>query len=121
VVLPPVQQADRIGDVSRGDRELIVVDSNVLAAEEPYAPDAVRLFTLTRKRQIAWALQPQAQELKAALDVFIQERSLIAHAARTRTGDLPEVKKHRVLRVLTRNNAVSYFLLRGEPAASTTS
>jgi hypothetical protein len=28
----------------RGDRELTVVDSNVLDAEQPYAPDAVRLF-----------------------------------------------------------------------------
>jgi len=116
VVLAPAQQADLLEEVSRGERELTVVDSNVLAAEQSYAPDAVRLFTLTRKRPIAWALAPQARELKAALDLFIQEQSLIAHAGRKRPGDLPEVKKHRVLRVLTRNNAVSYFLYRGEPA-----
>jgi membrane-bound lytic murein transglycosylase F len=116
VVPPPAQQADLLADVSRGDRELTVVDSNLLPSEEQFAPDAVRLFALTRKRPIAWALHPQAKELKTALDLFIQEQSLIAHAGRKRTGDLPEVKKHRVLRVLTRNNAVSYFLYRGEPA-----
>jgi membrane-bound lytic murein transglycosylase F len=116
VALPPAQQADLLDDVSRGDRELTVVDSNLLPSEEQFAPDAVRLFALTRKRPIAWALHPQAKELKTALDLFIQEQSLIAHAGRKRTGDLPEVKKHRVLRVLTRNNAVSYFLYRGEPA-----
>ena len=116
VVLAPAQQADLLADVSRGDRELTVVDSNLLPSEEQFAPDAVRLFALTRKRPIAWALHPQAKELKTALDLFIQEQSLIAHAGRKRTGDLPEVKKHRVLRVLTRNNAVSYFLYRGEPA-----
>ena len=116
VVLPPAQQADLLADVSRGDRQLTVVDSNILPTEEPFAPDAVRLFALSRKRPIAWALHPRAKELKAALDLFIQEQSLIAHAGRKRPGDLPEVKKHRVLRVLTRNNAVSYFLYRGEPA-----
>ena len=116
VVLPPAQQADLLGDVSRGDRELTVVDSNLLASEEQFAPDAVRLFALNRKRPIAWALSPASKDLKSTLDLFIQEQSLIAHAKRTRTGDLPDVKKHRVLRVLTRNNAVSYFLYRGEPA-----
>lgn len=91
-----------------------MADSNVLAAELEWAKDAVSLFPLARKRPIAWALHREAKELKAALDVFIQERALVAHAARNRTGDLPEIKKRGVLRVLTRNNAVSYFLLRGE-------
>jgi peptidoglycan lytic transglycosylase F len=40
----------------------------------------------------------------------------VAHAGRTWAGDLAGVKQHRVLRVLTRNNAVSYFLLRAEAA-----
>jgi len=91
-VLGPVQQAELIGEVNRGDRELAVVDSNV------------------------WAIHPEAKQLKVALDLFIQQRALVAHAERTWSGDMGDVKKHRVLRVLTRNNAVSYFLLRGEAA-----
>jgi membrane-bound lytic murein transglycosylase F len=113
-ILSPVLQTELLDEVSRGERELTVADSNVLAAEQEWAKDAVPLFPLARKRPIAWALHPDAKELKAALDVFIQERSLVAHAERNRTGDLPEIKKRGVLRVLTRNNAVSYFLLRGE-------
>ncbi|MGZ6069758.1 MAG: transporter substrate-binding domain-containing protein [Myxococcaceae bacterium] len=113
-VLGPVQQTDLIGQVSRGERELAVVDSNVWEAEREWNKDAVVLFPVARKQPIGWAVRPESKQLKAALDLFIQERALVAHADRTWTGDLAGVKKHRVLRVLTRNNAVSYFLLRGE-------
>jgi membrane-bound lytic murein transglycosylase F len=115
-VLGPVQQAELIGEVNRGDRELAVVDSNVWEAERAWNANAVALFPIARKRPIAWAIHPEAKQLKAALDLFIQQRALVAHADRTWSGDLADVKKHRVLRVLTRNNAVSYFLLRGEAA-----
>lgn len=112
----PVRQAELLGAVDRGERELTVVDSNVWEAERSWNRNAVALFPVARKRQIAWAVRPESKQLKAALELFIQERSLVAHAERTWAGDLAEVKKHRVLRVLTRNNAVSYFLLRGEAA-----
>jgi len=115
-VLDPNQQSELIAEVSRGERELAVVDSNVLDAERAWSPHAVALFPIAHKRSIAWAVHPAAKQLKAALDLFIQERALVAHAARTWTGDMADVKKHRVLRVLTRNNGVSYFLLRGEAA-----
>jgi len=115
-VLGPVQQAELIGEVNRGDRELAVVDSNVWEAERAWNPNAVALFPIARKRPIAWAIHPEAKQLKVALDLFIQQRALVAHAERTWSGDMGDVKKHRVLRVLTRNNAVSYFLLRGEAA-----
>ncbi|HET6984827.1 MAG TPA: transporter substrate-binding domain-containing protein [Myxococcaceae bacterium] len=115
-VLGAVQQSELIGEVQRGERELAVVDSNVWDAERGWNPGAQALFPIARKRSIAWAVHPEAKQLKAALDLFIQQRALIAHADRTWSGDLADVKKHRVLRVLTRNNAVSYFLLRGEAA-----
>jgi membrane-bound lytic murein transglycosylase F len=115
-VLGAVQQSELIGEVHRGERELAVVDSNVWDAERAWNPGAQALFPIARKRSIAWAVHPEAKQLKAALDLFIQQRALIAHAERTWSGDLAHVKKHRVLRVLTRNNAVSYFLLRGEAA-----
>ena len=115
-VLGAGQQSELIGEVNRGERELAVVDSNVLDAERTWNKGVVQLFPIARKRSIAWAVHPEAKQLKTALDLFIQQRALIAHAARTWSGDIADVKKHRVLRVLTRNNAVSYFLLRGEAA-----
>jgi membrane-bound lytic murein transglycosylase F len=115
-VLGAIQESELIGEVHRGERELAVVDSNVWDAERAWNPGAQALFPIARKRSIAWAVHPEAKQLKAALDLFIQQRALIAHAERTWSGDLADVKKHRVLRVLTRNNAVSYFLLRGEAA-----
>jgi len=115
-VLGAVQQSELIGEVNRGERELAVVDSNVWDAEREWNKNVAVLFPIARKRAIAWAVHSEAKQLKAALDLFIQERALVAHAGRTWAGDLAGVKKHRVLRVLTRNNAVSYFLLRAEAA-----
>src|SRR5215470_15632287 len=40
-VLPPVQQAELLQEVSQGVRELTIVDSNVLAAEQQWAKEAV--------------------------------------------------------------------------------
>ncbi len=115
-VLGQGQQSELIGQVNRGEHELAVVDSHVWDAERAWNKGVVALFPIARKRSIAWAVHPEAKQLKAALDLFFQERALVAHADRTWGGDLADVKKHRVLRVLTRNNAVSYFLLRGEAA-----
>jgi membrane-bound lytic murein transglycosylase F len=115
-VLGAVQQSELIGEVNRGERALVVVDSNVWDAEREWNRNTAVLFPIARKRAIAWAVHPEAKQLKAALDLFIQERALVAHAGRTWAGDLAGVKQHRVLRVLTRNNAVSYFLLRAEAA-----
>ena len=115
-VLGAVQQSELIGEVNRGERELAVVDSNVFDAERAWNPGVVALFPIARKQSIAWAVHPEAKQLKAALDLFIQERALVAHAGREWAEDMTGVRKHRVLRVLTRNNAVSYFLLRGEAA-----
>ncbi len=115
-VLGAGQQSELIGEVNRGERELAVVDSNAWEAERAWNRDTAAFFPIARKRSVAWAVHPDAKQLKAALDLFIQERALIAHAGRTWSGDMADVKKHRVLRVLTRNNAVTYFLLRGEAA-----
>jgi membrane-bound lytic murein transglycosylase F len=115
-VLGAVQQSELIAEVNRGERELVVADSHVWEAERDWNKNATVLFPIARKRAIAWAVRPEAKQLKAALDLFIQERALVAHSERTWAADLAGVKKHRVLRVLTRNSAVSYFLLRGEAA-----
>src|SRR5262249_3081947 len=49
------------------------------------------------------------------LDRFLQARELV-DPARAFVGDLPEIKKRGVLRMLTRNDGVSYFLDRGSRA-----
>ncbi len=100
--------------VSRGERPLTVVDSNLLATIQTYNPDLEPLLVLARGRELAWGVRNEAPELAAALDAFIIERQLTDHLADDRTtGDLDSVLARGSLRVITLNNPVHYFLYRG--------
>ena len=100
-------------EVTRGDRPLTVVDSHILAAIETYNEDLERLFTLVDGREIAWAIRPDAPQLKSVLDSFLVEAALAGDEP-IFTGDLDGIRERGKLRVLTRNNPVTYFLHRGE-------
>jgi membrane-bound lytic murein transglycosylase F len=102
-------------DVSQGTRPLTVLDSHLLSAIEAYNPDVERLFSIADGRQIAWGVRQGSPALKAALDGFIAEQALTEYTAERFTGDLDGVRRRGALRVLTRNNPVTYFLHRGEP------
>ena len=102
--------------VSRGERPLTVVDSHLLAAIETYNPDVQGLFPIAEGRQLAWAVRLENPALRAALDAFLVERALTEHREQLVTADLEGIRKRGVLRVLTRNSPVTYFLHRGEQA-----
>ncbi len=110
-----VETEQLLYDVGRGVRPLTVADSNLVASVQSYDPDIEPLFAIAEGRQLAWALRPNNPALKAALNEFLLERALTSHTQKRFTGDLDGVKKRGVLRVLTFNNAVSYFLHRGQP------
>ncbi|RMG16728.1 MAG: lytic transglycosylase F [Deltaproteobacteria bacterium] len=102
-------------EVAEGLRPLTVVDSHLLEAIETYESRLARGLVLARGRQIAWAVRKDVPELKAALDAFLIERSLTGHTKVRFTGDLDGILKRGEIRVLTRNNAVSYYLHQGTP------
>jgi membrane-bound lytic murein transglycosylase F len=102
-------------EVSRGQRALAVVTTSELEGVEAYNTGLQRLFTLAERRPTAWAVRPTAQHLRAALDGFLLEKGLVTHATRRFTGDLDGIVKRGELRVITRNNGVSFFLSRGLP------
>ena len=102
--------------VAMGDgSELTVVDSHLLTGFEAYIHGIERLFALKEKGEIAWAVRHESVKLRQALDRFTFERAMASHKERIRTGDLADIKRRGVLRVLTRNNASSYYLYRGRP------
>jgi len=63
---------------------------------------------------VAWALRPGARQLKAAVDRFLHEQSLTGDLGEVLLGDLDTIRRRRVLRVLTRNNAATTYIHRGE-------
>ncbi len=101
-------------EVSRGLRPFTVVDETLLRSMEAYNPDVQRLFPVAEGRQLAWAVRRENPSLRAALDAFVLEKALLQYTEETFTGDLDGIRKRGVLRVLTRNNPVTYYLHRGE-------
>jgi membrane-bound lytic murein transglycosylase F len=100
--------------VALGDLDVTVADSNLLAACREYRDDFRTAFDLTEDRPIAWAVRPGSVELLTSLNRFLSAEALTERSAETFVGDLDSIKERKVLRVLTRNNAVSYFLWRGQ-------
>ncbi|MFT3712781.1 MAG: transporter substrate-binding domain-containing protein [Archangium sp.] len=100
-------------EVSDGVSELTVIDSVRFEVIKTYLPSLEALFPVAKGRGIAFALKPSDEQLKSKLDAF-----LIAHAfeegdGASVTADLPVIDKRKTLRVLTRNNAVSFYLYKG--------
>lgn len=102
-------------EVSRGVRPLTVASTLELDTIETYNSSIERLFTVAQRQPVAWAVRPSAQRLRAALDGFLLEKGMVAYAGRRFTGDLEGIVKRGELRVITRNNGVSYYLQGGEP------
>lgn len=105
---------DLIQKVARGEEQATVADSDLFEVAQTFEPNVEAAFELTAKSPIGWAIRKDAVELKNALDAFLVEKALTAHQELTYAADLAEIKKRRVLRVLTRNASNCYFLYRGE-------
>ncbi|MDX2015143.1 MAG: transporter substrate-binding domain-containing protein [Myxococcaceae bacterium] len=107
---PPDQLAF---DVARGARPFTIVDSRRFETISQYTKGLVAPFPIARDRPIALALRPQDTALRAQLDAFLMERAFLDDLGPA-LGDLDDIKKRGRLRVLTRNNAVTFYLYKGE-------
>jgi membrane-bound lytic murein transglycosylase F len=99
--------------VANGVYDATVADEDLLREVTTYLHGIRAAFPLTPPRPIAWALRPDGRELKEAVDAFLHRKALNRGLTEVALGDLGAIRERRVLRVLTRNNAVSYFLYRG--------
>lgn len=112
-VAPHLDDTQVVHMVADGRADLAVIDSDSLESIQMYAPSVKALFPLKEGQQIAWAVRPPNKQLLAAADGFLIERAMTGHTRETFSGDLEGIKKRKVLRVLTRNNGVTYYLHRG--------
>ena len=103
-----------LAGVSEGRLDMAAVnlgDSVRLEAEWPTLRVVSRPF---KSDAVAWAVNPHAPRLLKELDRFLSIQQLTNLANGERHGDLAEIKRHGVLRIVTRNNAATFFLWRGE-------
>jgi len=106
---------DLLEDVAEGSVPYTVADEHILEAVMEYQSGLKPLMPVAEGRTLAWAVRKDTPELEAAVNRFVLERALTEHTRGTYKEDLPALQKRGVLRVLTRNNPVSYFLYRGRP------
>lgn len=112
-VIVEKEGADQLAEaLGRNGLELTVIDDLQLEGLTSYLPDLQPLFPIATNRPIAFAVHPSDEVLRSKLDAFLIERAFRAGVT-TDLSDLPDIKKRGTLRVLTRNNAVSFFLYRG--------
>lgn len=107
---PPDQLA---WEVVRGKRDFTVVDSRRFEAIAHYTQGLAAPLVLAKDRPIAFALRPSDVTLRSQLDSFLMERSFLEELD-SAVGDLDVIRKRGSLRLLTRNNAVTFFLHKGE-------
>jgi len=94
--------------------DVTVADSNLISAILPFQEKLKVAFDVSGTRAVAWALRPEAVALQSAVNSFLTNEHLSNKKQQIYKADLSEIKQRKVLRVLTRNNAATYFLWRGE-------
>lgn len=111
---PMVLDESVIDLLNAGIIDTTVLQSNLVETLQAYRDDFRVAFNVAEHRPLAWAMRPNARELKKRLDNYLVRQHLVGEKQPQFTGDWAAIKKRGVLRVLLRNNAVSYFLWRGE-------
>lgn len=100
--------------VAQGEYPITVADSDALSRYEQYRHDVKLAFVVKDKVPIAWAIHPKAQGILEAVNGVLFRHELSKHTYRVYGGDLPAIKKRKVLRVVMPNNSSSYMIYRGQ-------
>ena len=109
-----MQTFDLLQKVGRGEEQITVADSDLFESAKAFAPNIRGAFKLVEKQPIAWGLRRNNPELKAAIDGFLVEQALTTGEDEVYFADLNEIKKRKILRVLTANTSSTYFIYKGE-------
>lgn len=99
--------------VSAGTLDVTLADDLLAEVAQAYLP-ALRIdLAVTEARPLAWGIRQSNPMLRDTVDAFLAHALPTADRPRLYVGDLADIRERKVLRVLTRNNATSYFIWRG--------
>ncbi len=100
--------------ITQGTIDAVIEDSNRLNLFLEYRNDIKTVLNLGKERPIAWAVRKSNPNLLKRLNRYIKTEKLLQHLPDARFGDLETIKKHHQLRLITRNNASTYFLWKNQ-------
>jgi membrane-bound lytic murein transglycosylase F len=115
VAYPGAMDPDGVLDsLNAGDVDYAIEDQNRLDVFLEYRGDVQPGIALTTERPLAWAVRRSNPELLATLNNFLHEEALLRRSREPGVVDLPAIKERGKIRMITRNNAATYFLWRGQ-------
>ena len=109
--VPLDQLLDRLVD---GEFDATILDSNRVEIYRGYRDDFKIAVDFSGQRDIGWGIRKDAPGLVSEINRYIQLEHVVDESDRAFVEDFDQIKKRKVLRVLLRNDATSYFLYRGE-------
>jgi membrane-bound lytic murein transglycosylase F len=113
--IPDGVQTETVLDyVAGGKVDATILDSNLVEIYLSYRDDLRVATNFSGQRNIAWGIRKNAPQLVSEINRYLQLEHMVKDRDRRYLDDFAAIKKRRVLRVLLRNNAASYFLYRGE-------
>ena len=113
--IPDNVQLDQLLDrLANGEIDATILDSNRVDIYQGYRNDFKVAVNFSGQRDIGWGIRKDAPKLVSEINGYIQLEHMADETDRSFVDDFDQIKKRKVLRVLLRNNATSYFLYRGE-------
>ena len=97
----------------RGEYQATVADEHLWRGVASYYDGLAAPLTVAENRPIALMMRPDAVQLKTKVDEYLLARQFTRQSPQPFTDDLPGLKQRRRLRMITRNNAMTYFIHRG--------
>ena len=103
-----------IKGIAQGEYKATLCDAHLWHAIANYYDNLVAPLVVAEKRPLALMMRPNDTKLKVAVDEYLLAHQFTRHRQQTFTDDLPGLKERRRLRMITRNNAMTYFIYRGQ-------
>ncbi|MXY84859.1 MAG: transporter substrate-binding domain-containing protein, partial [Gemmatimonadetes bacterium] len=102
-----------IEGIVRGQYQATVADEHLWRVVERYYDNMVTPLVLAENCPIALMMRPDDVQLKNRVDEYLLAQQFTRQSQQAFTDDLPGLKERRRLRMITRNNALTYFIHRG--------
>ncbi len=115
LVIPELTTTESILQrVASAQYDVAVLDN---LAAEPFLQQFLNLqvaFNLTDAKTISWAIRSSARKLHGSLNSFLNKQYLQSDIARSYKDDLPALQARKLLRLITYQSPVNYYLYRGK-------
>lgn len=112
-VAEDVTTVDVLLRLAEGAWDAAVADEDIVAFTRGFEPRIAPTLPLATDRPIGWAVRDDAPRLLETVDRYLLQEVMTQDLRDVAPRTLEEIRESGVLRVLTRNNAATYFLYRG--------